>query len=369
MLNPALARETLQETVRKVREGTFPYLPRFPPLRDWSLYDRAQTHEAPDLSALLVSATDTLVERVPTWGAVPGRLPGRPRIPVVDRLRALVWQSYRGMANRPTSSELTLLSHRLRLIRPFSYGTVAHAYHEAEVRVALQALLWMTNEPVSGRERRFAIDGSGLSTGRADHYSSHRGKQRGEGREEGAFPLSNHRPWVRNVANLGMDCGLVAGWKSWVNPEIGELSAFEEVFRMTVALHPGAELQLGDGLYSARWVVGRVAKEGMELRALPRRNTTLKCLGEPAWPKSIWGLVKDPQGWLKEYHERSKVEAFWGALKARNPEKIRKRVAHAQEVEATAKAVVHNLRRLCYFHWVEGMDPEPDGWSLDRVAG
>ncbi len=278
-------------------------------------------------------------------------------------------QSYRGLANRPATSELDLLSSRLHLTRSYSYGTVAHAYHETETLTALRALLWLTNEPVMGKESRFAMDGSGLSTGRGDHYSSHRGKQKGGGREEGAFPSSNHRPWVRNVANVGMDYGLVAGWKSWVDPSIGELSVFEDVFRMTVAMHPTATLQLGDGLYSARWVVGMVAEAGMESRFLPRRNTTLKCLGEPAWPKSVWGLVKEPQKWLEDYHERSKVESFWWALKARNPEKIRKKVAIAQVVEATAKVVVFNLRRLCYLHWLQDLDPEPNGRSLDSVAG
>jgi hypothetical protein len=81
----------------------------------------------------------------------------------------------------------------------------------------------------------------------------------------------------------------VAGWKSWTDPTVGELSAFEEVFRTTVALHPEASLQLGDGLYSARWVVGRVAGAGMEARFLPRRDVPLKCLGEPAWLKALGG--------------------------------------------------------------------------------
>lgn len=245
---------------------------------------------------------------------------------------------------------------------------MAHAYHDSEVLAALRSLLWLTNEPVMGWEHGFAIDGSGLPTGVGDHYATSRGHQRGAGREAGAFPNAP-RPWVRNVANIGLHFGLVAGWKSWTDPTVGELSAFEEVFRTTVALHPEASLQLGDGLYSARWVVGRVAGAGMEARFLPRRDVTLKCLGEPAWPKALWGLVKEPQAWLEEYHRRSRVEAFWSSLKARNPQKVRKRVVHAQVVEATLKATVHNLRRLCYWHWMEGLDPEPDGSGFARVAG
>jgi transposase len=363
VLTSARARELLQHTVSQIREGTFPYQSRPLPRRDWSLYDRAATHEARDLLDLLGSVTETLAERVPLWAEVPADHIGRDPIVTLDRVRGLLWQSYRDVANRPAASELGLLARELGVVRSYSYSTVARAYHDPEVLLALRTLLWLTNEPVMGEERGFAIDGSGFPTAVAHHYASSRGRQRGAEREAGAFPSAPH-PWVRNVANIGLDYQLIAGWKSWTDSTKGELSAFEEVFRMTAALHPGAKIQLGDGLYAVRWVVGEVAEAGMEARVLPRRDVTLKCLGEPAWPKSLWGLVKDPQAWLEEYHLRSRVEAFWGAIKARNPSKVRKRVAHAQVVEATLRAVVYNLRRLCYWKWVSGLDPVPDGVGL-----
>ncbi|EQD69057.1 hypothetical protein B2A_00205 [mine drainage metagenome] len=357
---PARCRELLQQTITQVREGTFPYQSRPLPRRDWTLYDRAATHEARDLLDLLGSVTDTLAERVPAWAEIPEGHIGRDPIVTLDRVRGLLWQSYRGVANRPAASELGLLARELGVVREYSYSTVARAYHDPEVLLALRTLLWLTNEPVIGEERGFAIDGSGFATAVAHHYASSRGRQRGAEREEGAFP-SAPRPWVRNVANIGLDYQLIAGWKSWTDPTKGELSAFEEVFRMTAALHPGAKIQLGDGTLRGRWVVGEVAEAGMEARFLPRRDVTLKCLGEPAWPKSLWGLVKEPQEWLRAYHERSRVEAFWGAIKARNPSKVRKRTVHARVVEATLRAVVYNLRRLCYWQWVAGLDPIPDG--------
>ncbi len=361
MLHAGAARDLLQQHITQIREGTFPYQARPPLRRNWPLYDRAATHEARDVLDLIVRATGTLGERVPRWTEVPPYHIGRHPVDTLDRARGLLWQSYRAVANRPAASELGLLGRELGLKRNYSYSTVARAYHDPEVLLALKALLWLTNEPVIGEERGFAIDGSGFPTAVDHHYASSRRRQRGEGREAGAFPQAP-RPWVRNVANIGLDYELVAGWKSWTDPRLGELSAFEDVFRMTVALHPDATVQLGDGLYAARWVVGQVAEAGMQARFLPRRDVTLKCLGEPAWPKAIWGLVKDPQAWLREYHERSKVEAFWWALKAaRSPQKIRKKVADAQVVEATLRAVVYNLRRLCYWKWITGLDAVPDG--------
>lgn len=366
MLNPHLSRDALHKVLQEIRSGSFPYISKPPTSVDWPLYDRAQIHEAPDLLDLLRSATETLVERVPSWGQPPHGGPGRPGVPVIDRVRVLLWQSYRGVANRPAASELRLQKSGLGVRTEFSYSTIARAFHDPEVLAALKALLWLTNEPIHGREPIFAVDGSGFPTAIADHYSSARGKQRTERREAGDFPL-NARPWVRNVANVGTHYGMVAGWKSWTDPHQLEFQVFEEVFRKTVGMHPGARLQLADGLYASRWVIGMAAEAGVECRILPRRNATLHARGVPAWPRSLWGLVKDPQSWLREYHQRSLVEAFWSALKCRSPPKVRKHQPPAQVTEATLRAVVHNLRRLCYWHWVERLDPVPDGGTL-RVS-
>ncbi|MHB1435212.1 MAG: hypothetical protein ACYCPN_04750 [Thermoplasmata archaeon] len=384
MLSPSQARSLLQEHVRQIRERTFPYAPRLPVHPPWPLYDQAQTHEASDLLDLIRTSVDLLVERIPSFGVRPTEGPGQPPVPTRDRLCLLLWQIYRTVANRPAASELRLHALGLGIPRSFSYSTIARAYHDPEVLAAAKALLWLTNEPVIGHERRFALDGSGFPTSVVQHYASLRARQ-GKDREteetappssapasplsralsSGAFPQSSHA-WVRNVANIGMQHGLIAGWKSWTDSRQGELSAFHEVFQRTVSMHPTAELQLGDGLYSARWVVGEVAEAGVQARFLPRRGCTLKALGEPAWPKSIWGLVKEPQAWLSDYHERSKVEAFWGSMKARHPEKIRKRRTESRVVEATLRAVAWNLRRLCYLHWLEGLDPLPP--DSPRVA-
>lgn len=54
--------------------------------------------------------------------------------------------------------------------------------------------------------------------------------------------------------------------------------------------------------------------------------------------------MKEPQAWQEECHRRSRVGAFRSSLRARNPQKVRKQVVHAQVVEATLKATV--LRAL-----------------------
>jgi transposase len=277
---------------------------------------------------------------------------GRPAIPLPDRLKALLAQSYLGLPNRPTEGEVEAFRAILGVGCLFGYKTVERSYGDPAIERALYALLEITNRPVQGLETGFAADGTGAPVSVGQHYRSARARQEEKEREAGLLP-QGERPWVYNVGTVGLRYGLIAGWVSWTDRRVGEVSEFPELARQTKELHPAWSRFYGDGGYSARWVVGLLDRMGVQAWILPRRNVTLKSLGEPAWPRSLLGLVRDPQGWLAEYHQRSRSEATWWSLEARNPGKIRKRIASRRETEALLRAVVRNLRRLCYLKWLE----------------
>src|SRR5208283_3748931 len=97
----------LRSTVAQVRDRSFPYVRRPPRRRNWHLYDLAQTHELEEILDLIGLVVDT--DSVEQAGVPSPRRAGRPRVPLADRLKALLWQSYRGVANRPTEGELRVL--------------------------------------------------------------------------------------------------------------------------------------------------------------------------------------------------------------------------------------------------------------------
>jgi hypothetical protein len=159
--------------------------------------------------------------------------------------------------------------------------------------------------------------------------------------------------WVYSAATVGLRYGLIAGWTSWTDHSIGEPSRFPELAHQTRALHPEWSTFVGGGAYSARWIVGMLDRMGVQPWILPRRNVRLTAQGEPAWPRSLLGLAKDPQAWLSVYFQRVRVEATWWSVEARNPGRVRKRLLPRREVETMARGVVRNLRRLCYLRWLE----------------
>ncbi len=344
----------VREVVSQVRERTFPYVRRPPAKIPWSLYTRAQTREFPEMLQLIRGVVDLYAQEHPHPGGNPRPRGGRPAIPFPDRLKALLAQSYLGLPNRPAEGEVEVLGEALGVSRPFGYKTVERSYGDPRMVAALYALLEITNRPTFGLEEGFAADGSGSPTAVGQHYRSARERQRGSEREGGLLPPAQaHHDWVYNVATVGLRYGLIAGWVSWADHRVGELSRFPELVRQTRNLHPEWRRFVGDGGYSARWVVGMLDRRGIGAWILPRRNVNLKPLGEPAWTRSLLGLMKDPQAWLAVYFQRVRVEATWWSVGARNPGRIRKRLVPRRETEAMLRAVVRNLRRLCYLRWLE----------------
>ena len=352
-MGPQQARERLQEVVRQVRERTFPYVRRPRRRICWSLYTRAQTRELPDMLDLIRTTVDLYAAEHPEAPPTSRPQGGRPTIPLADRVKGLLAQSYLGLPNRPTEGGVAAFRAALGLGSLYGYKTVERSYGDPKVVAALYALLEITNRPVHGLEVGFTVDGTGSPVTVGQHYRSARARQEAKEREAGLLP-QGERGWVYNVGTVGLRYGLIAGWVSWTDRKVGEVSQFPEVARQTRELHPEWSKFVGDGAYSARWVVGMLDRWGVRAWILPRRNATMKCLGEPAWPRSLLGLVRDPQAWLSEYHQRSRSEATWWSVEARNPGKIRKRLPDRRETEGLLRAVVRNLRRLCYLRWLEG---------------
>lgn len=352
LVRPDQVRHRLQEVVAQVRTKTFPYVRRSRRPIPWRLYTRAQTRELPEMLDLIRTIVDLYASEHVEPGSRPRPRGGRPAIPLADRLRGLLAQSYLGLPNRPTEGEVAALRAALGVHSLYGYKTVERSYGDPRVGAALYALLEVTNRPVQRLETGFAVDGTGSPVTVGQHYRSARARQEAKEREAGLLP-QGERPWVYNAGTVGLRYGLIAGWVSWTDRTVGEVTQFPELARQTRELHPEWSKFVGDGAYSARWVVGLLDRLGVRAWILPRRNVTMKCLGEPAWPRSLLGLVRDPQTWLSEYHQRSRSEATWWSIEARNPGKIRKRRSERRATEALLRAVVRNLRRLCYLRWLE----------------
>jgi transposase len=355
MISPGVARARAREVILAVRRREFPYVPRPKRKIRWSLYDRAQAHELPDMLDLIARSVDQLDLPPPRTD----RRGGRPPVPLSDLLKSLLLQSYRQVANRTAEGDLRAMGVALRVRRRFSYKSLERAYSHPGLLRALEELLELTNRPVRGHETVFAVDGSGFSTSVPEHYRTYRARVSAR---EGPAPLALewHHLWVFHSANVGVRYGLIAAWKSRIDHDGREIDAFAEIFERTREKEPenpptagGQRIlgALGDRSPNGTWGRGSdLPSEGPEAG-----RSGVAGLGP--------GLVVDPQRWMSEYHQRSRVESMGSALKCRAPGKMRKRRPERLVAEGWLRAVVYNLRRLCYLAWLER-----DGLDLLRAA-
>ena len=358
--------EFLRKVISEVREGEFPYESREEKKVDWAMYDVAQCHEIADMIDMIRELVDSAATDLGI-GKPKKRDRGRPSTPPDDVAKVLLLQSYLDVPNRVAEGMVYLFKEKLGLSKEFSYKTIERGYDKECVKKILDEVFRLTNEPVKDLEKIFSVDGSGTPTSIKQNYAQDRQRQNEKRSKETAIgdtqksydslPRSADKKhdYVYKEAVIGTKYKLFAGWKSTTDHSIGETTMFPEVFAQAIDNHPNMEQILGDGIFATRPICKVVGQYGVTPRFLPRRNVTFKRKGVKTWFEMLWSLSEEPQEWLSEYHMRSISETGYSMLKIRNPRPLRKRLDPRKENEDYFRGIVHNIRRLCYLRYLEGI--------------
>ena len=83
------------------------------------------------------------------------------------------------------------------------------------------------------------------------------------------------------------------------------------------------------------------------------RNATMKIKGVNAWRGITLDLVKDPQNWLRTFHDRSISETANSMMKRREPTPLRKRLNERRDTEEFLKGNIHNIRQCGYLVYLK----------------
>ena len=84
---------------------------------------------------------------------------------------------------------------------------------------------------------------------------------------------------------------------------------------MLAGLEGGAGHFCLDSAYLARGVCSAISKIGTVPRIKPKSNTIHNAFGSQAWREMVDLSVQDPDTFKSEYHQRSVIEAVFGAIK------------------------------------------------------
>lgn len=355
--------EFVRRIIGQVRDRKYPYEKRETKAIDWTVYDTAQCREIADVLTLIRELVDAAEARIMERTPPEPPAPGRPPTHAADVTKVLLAQSYFGFSNRSAEGILLLFSSLLGIRDTFSYKTIERGYDREAVDEILDEVFELSNVPVEGRETVFSIDGSGTPTRMRQNYAHDRERQRkdktdgdkAEGPTNDEFPESPH-DYVFSVAVIGTRYKLFASYRNAADHSKGEMSFLEEAVADTKALHPGMKMLTGDGIYANRKACRIVRVAGAIPRFLPRRDVRLKRGGEIAWLRMLLALSNDPDSWLREYFLREASETGFSMLKTGNPYPLRKRLDPRRCTEDRLRAVVMNIKRLCYIYYLENIE-------------
>ena len=365
-------RRELHGIIKKIRSGTFDYESRGKPKTNWSLYDQAQIQE---LSSYLENTKDIVDEadrRIKERTPYSERGPERPPTAPADITKVLLLQGYTNSPNRVAEGLLGLFREKLGIRSHFSYKTIERGYDRDPVNDILNEVVKITNETVEGEEDIFSTDGTGFSASNKVNYAAKRqeqnskkSKKKGKHAKESedippddSFPESrgkSNKSFTYSVMSVGTKYKLIAGMEMSPNHSIGETTMFPEVFQQTKSLHPDMKEMLGDGIYSARWLVDLVSRNEVKPYFLPKSNVTFRSKGFFGWWDMVSSLHENPQDWMKHYHMRSISETVNSMVECRFGYPLRKRLDPRKKTETRLKLVGHNIRRVAYLQIIEGI--------------
>lgn len=325
----------LNRLIGNVRDRTFPYEEREEKPIDWASYTQAQIHEVNDTLILIRGSVDSTAEP-PKPRSGKGRTK---EYAAHDLAKTLLMQQYLGASNRVAQGYAQLFREKLGLSRVPHYKAIERAYEDPRVRKVLDDVFALTQQPEKGHVEGLVLDGSALPRSAKANWESQKasGKAKREHYDGSVAMLTV--PHLIVTAHVP----LAVGFDS-------ECPTLAPLLEATVEHHgrlDGAVLG-GDAAFLSRNNCTLVEAHGGVPRIFPKRGVTLDPQGSKAWRRMLEALLDDPQGWLREYHERSLGETHWGRHKHRNPRPLRRRLDRRRGTEKHARFIKDNLTRLGY---------------------
>jgi transposase len=250
-------------------------------------------------------------------------------------------QQYFSISNRVAEGYELLFFEKMQLMKAFSYKTIKRAYADPLVKVILEEVFTLTQQPVRQKEHVFAIDGTGLSRSLKQNYENDRRVGRVKKGYEKLMVIVGCKNKLFSAVQLTR--------KSVAN----ESSYFEPLLFETAGSYERVDHVLGDGAFGSRRNCSLVAEVGGVARLYPRKKVTLRMFGSVDWQQMLVDLVEHPQEWLGEYHSRSIVESAFSVLKRDYPSPLRRKVPFRRRQEAFIRVCNYNLKRLCYLRYLQ----------------
>ena len=333
-----------RQTVRSVRNGSYPYRHRAPTPRAWGSYDRAQMCEVPEVVELIGRVVGEASPRIwkgrSCWNAYPK--------PVLAK--AILAQQYDGRCNRVGAGLLQLFRMRLSVgvdHAGLSYKTLERAYSDTMAIALLNEVFFLTQKPVQSLEGRFAVDGTCFpATIKANWESA---------KKQFLKKTEGRRLFEKTVMACGTSFKIISGFAVASTPYANDSPYLKPILAQIRQLYDDVSLIVADPAFLSRENCASIAQLGAKPRIMPKGNVSLRAKGFKAWRDMLIDFTRETESWLRDYHTRSIAETVSSTMKRVNPAPLRKKLIMRRAVEILARICVYNLRQLSYLKYTHNI--------------
>ncbi len=316
--------------------------------QDWANYDMAQMEEVRLLPTILRAVIDEIVAPPPT---VRGR--GRPMTPLADQMFCGVQKVYSHFSCRRSHGFIEQARDRNQVsVVPFYDVSSKFLLNPASTPL-LHDLIRLTALPMASLDRIFATDSTGFRTTSFGDYS----------REAHGDHRTNI--WLRLHAAVGVDTHVFARAKV-MDGNSADCPQFPELLKGIVEDGFKVEEVVADKAYLSRLNLETARNLGIKPFVPFKRNSTSRGGGSALYHRLYHYFQLHREEFDQHYHQRSNIEAAFGALKTKFGETLKSRDRTAQENELLAKVGAYNITVLIHEMFEHNLVPE---FLLPRKPG
>lgn len=332
------AQRILHNLILDLKEGRFKYEPKEEKEIDWSAYNLAKIKEIDFFLIFVKEAVDMVKLEEDNV-----KRKGRPKKDAYDLAKVILTQIYFQVGERQASGLASLFKEKLLLSEIPSPRTIGRAYKRAEVQYVIGKVFEMTSAPIEKKETSFSADGTGLPLSIKQNYENDREKKaKHAGYDKMAVMISN----TFHIATA------MVSEKGTAHDNL----LFEQLIKNTASRFQDInDVQLDAGFIS-RENCDLIANVGAKPHIFPKKGIILRRRGSTAWRNMLSELIKDPQDWLRKYHERSNSECYFSAHKRRFTKPLLKKERESRSVEALGRVIVLNICMLILAYFEHGVE-------------
>lgn len=318
------AQERFDQLMRDIKQGDFKYQSKPETEIDWTAYSQAKVNELRFIVQYIRQTVDSII--LPEKPA--GR--GQPEKDAHDLAKAVLLQQYLQTNERTAEGWVDLLAPRLGISADFKWRSIARAYEREDVRYILERVFEQSTRPVQGVAHSFSGDSTGLEQSRKQNYEKDAHSEKSAG-------------YLKLTTVMSNEFHVVTSFE--LSQNRGDCPMFEKTFPQTAETQDIHRMNLDAGFLS-RNICTLIEQTGGLPFIYPKMGITLRKQGSRAWKDMLLEFLRDPQEWLRWYHERSNQESWYSAFKRRFAKPLQCRTDVTKASEVCARVIVENFTQL-----------------------